>query len=124
MRGFPVSASLYERLGGAAAITSIANDIVDLHRHNPRVAPRFAGADAPTLKRRVATFFSMGTGGPSEYEGRAMLEAHRGMNIDCAEFIAVLDDALEALRRHGVGQREQEEVLFILYGMKADIVKV
>ncbi len=119
-----MNASLHERLGGATAITSIANDIVELHQQNPRIAPRFAGSDTPALKRRVATFFSMGTGGPSEYEGQAMLETHRGMNIDCAEFIAVVDDALEALRRNGVRQREQEEVLFILYSMKADIVKV
>lgn len=119
-----MSTSLYDRLGGATAITSIANDIVELHQKNPRIAPRFADSDTPTLKRRVATFFSMGSGGPSEYEGRAMLEAHRGMNIDCAEFVAVIDDAMEALRRNEVGQREQEEVLFILYSMKADIVRV
>ena len=46
------------------------------------------------------------------------------MNIDNDEFVAVLDDALEALDRNGVGQREKEEVLFILYGMKDQIVRV
>lgn len=53
-----------------------------------------------------------------------MLSAHKGMNIDAEEFIAVLDDALEAMAKNHVGQREQEEVLFILYSMRRDIIRV
>ena len=36
----------------------------------------------------------------------------------------VLDDALEALNKNDVPQREKEEVLYILYSMKNDIVRV
>ena len=53
-----------------------------------------------------------------------MLAAHKGMNIDSGEFIAVLDDALNALDKNNIGQRETEEVLYILYSMKSDIVFV
>ena len=49
---------------------------------------------------------------------------HKGMNIDGEEFIAVLDDALEALEKNDIGQREKEEVLFVLYSMKSEIVRV
>lgn len=116
--------SLYERLGGTEGISQIANDVVDLHLKNPRISTRFAGADIPSLKKAAAAFFITGTGGPSIYKGKDMLSAHKGMNIDHAEFMAVLDDALEALVKNGIGQREQEEVLFILYSMRGDIVRV
>jgi len=53
-----------------------------------------------------------------------MLATHKGMNIDGDEFIAVLDDALEALEKNNIGQREKEEVLYVLYSMKAEIVLV
>ena len=46
------------------------------------------------------------------------------MNIDGDEFLAVLDDALEALEKNNIGQREKEEVLFVLYSMKPEIVHV
>jgi hemoglobin len=39
-------------------------------------------------------------------------------------FLAVLDDALAALDKNNIGQREKEEVLFILYSMKGDVVNV
>jgi hemoglobin len=116
--------TLYERLGGTEGITRIANDVVDLHARNPRIATRFAGVDLPALKKAAAAFFITGTGGPSVYEGRDMLAAHQGMNIDHAEFMAVLDDALEALEKNGIGRREQEEVLFVLYSMRGQIVRV
>ncbi len=116
--------SLYERLGGTAGITAIANDLVDFHLNNPRIAPRYADSDVAAVKNAAATFFIAGTGGPSVYEGKDMLTAHRGMNIDEAEFVAALDDAMAALDKNGIGQREKEEVLFILYGMKGEVVHV
>lgn len=117
-------ASLYDRLGGTEGITKIANDVVDFHSKNPRIAARFAGRDLPVLKKAAASFFITGTGGPQIYQGKDMLAAHKGMNIDHAEFMAVLDDALAALEKNGVGRREQEEVLFVMYAMRRDIVLV
>jgi hemoglobin len=116
--------SLYKRLGGTEGITQIAADVVDFHLKNPRIAPRFVGRDIPKLKNYAAAFFIAGTGGPSIYEGKDMLSAHKGMNIDHAEFMAVLDDAIAALDKNGIGRREQEEVLFVLYSMRGNIVHV
>jgi hemoglobin len=61
---------------------------------------------------------------PDVYKGKNMLATHKGMNIDGEEFLAVLDDALEALEKNNIGQREKEEVLFVLYSMKSEIVHV
>ena len=116
--------SLYERLGGTDGIESIANDLIDIHVGNPKIAPRYADSDLAKVKNAAATFFIEGTGGPSVYKGKDMLAAHRGMNIDDAEFVAVLDDVLQALDKNGIGQREKEEVLFIFFSMKGDIVHV
>jgi len=114
--------SLYERLGGTAGIEAIASDLVKLHLDNPRFAPRFADSDVKAVKHAVATFFIAGTGGPSVYEGKDMPAAHRGMNIDGAEFVAAPDDALAAMDKNGIGQREKEEALFILYSLKDEVL--
>ena len=119
-----MSESLYERLGGNEGIESIAHDLVHQHLANPAVATRYEGKDVDTLINGAATFFIAGTGGPDVYKGKDMLATHKGMNISAAEFMAVLDDALFALEKNNIGQREQEEVLFILYSMRSDIVLV
>lgn len=119
-----MSESLFERLGGTEKITQIASDLVDIHLANPAISPRYAGSDVAALKNGAATFFIAGTGGPNVYEGKDMLSTHKGMNISPTEFMAVLDDALAALEKNGIGQREQEEVLFVLYSMRGEIVLV
>jgi len=118
--------SLYERLGASEGIKAIANDIVENHLTNPAVAPRFKNMKMTPdeLKHAAAMFFIAGTGGPNDYQGRDMLAAHKGMNISALEFMAVLDDALKALAKNNIGQREQEEVLFVLYSMRGEIVLV
>ena len=116
--------SLYERLGGSDGITAIASDTVDFHLDNPRIAPRYRESDVAAVKRVVAAFFIESSGGPSVYDGKDMLAAHRGMNIDEAEFVAALDDAMAALDKNGIGQREKEEVLYFLYGLKPQVVRV
>ncbi|MEX0582727.1 MAG: group 1 truncated hemoglobin [Sneathiella sp.] len=116
-----MSASLYERLGGTEAIERIVDVLVDNHIKNPEIAKRFAKTDVVKSKRVAADFFIMGTGGPNNYTGEDMIAVHKGMNISSSEFMAVIDDAMDALEKNSVGQREKEEVLFILYSMKNDV---
>jgi hemoglobin len=118
--------SLYERLGASKGIKAIANDIVDNHLSNPAISPRFQNMKMTPdeLKHAAAMFFIAGTGGPNDYKGQDMLATHKGMNISALEFMAVLDDALSALAKNNIGQREQEEVLYILYSMRADVILV
>ncbi|WP_282014905.1 group I truncated hemoglobin [Marinifilum flexuosum] len=116
--------SLYERLGGTEGITKIASDALDLHLKHPAIAPRYSKSNIPELKKAAANFFIMGTGGPNVYEGKDMLTTHKGMNISDVEFNAVIDDILQALEMNNVGQKEKEEVLFVLYSMKKEIVAV
>ena len=117
-----MSESLFERLGGTESITSLASGVVDNHCANPVISPRFADSDIPALKKAAAEFFITGTGGPEVYQGKDMVAAHKNMNISSAEFMAFLDDAMAALAKNNIGQREQEEVLFALFSMRHDVM--
>jgi hemoglobin len=123
------TASLFERLGAAPGIAAIVDSIVDAHLANPIIGPRFTPyLDTPeriaALKGHVCTFFEAGGGGPRAYTGRSMRDAHRGMNINETEFVAVLDDILTVLNKHGVDPATQKDVLAIAYSLKSEIVHV
>lgn len=119
-----LQASLYERLGGYDGIAAITEDIWNNHMGNDVVKQRYVDSDPENVKRLVREMFCAGTGGPETYTGKDMLSAHRGMNINNDEFVGVIDDVLGALDKNGVGQRERDEVLSILYSMKGEIVHV
>ena len=115
--------TLYERLGGAENIARISDDIVERHKINPIIKARFADVeDEAAFKRRVAQFFSMGSGGPTEYDGRTMPDAHRNMNINEIELVAAIDDVLAACKAHDVDDTTCNDVLAILYSLKGDVL--
>jgi hemoglobin len=116
--------SLYERLGGEEKIRAVTVDILDNHLRNQAVSVRYQDSDRDHVIRVVTEFICAGTGGPQQYTGRDMLTTHRGMNINETEYLAVIDDIMAALDKHGVGEREKQEVLMICYSLKGEILHV
>ncbi|MCG5514123.1 group I truncated hemoglobin [Ectothiorhodospira shaposhnikovii] len=118
------SSSLYERLGGEDKIHALATTIFDLHRQNPAVRNRYVDSDRDKVIRLAAEFICAGTGGPQSYTGLDMVSAHRGMNISEEEYVAVVDDIVQAMQQHDIGEREQQEMLMILWSLKPEILRL
>lgn len=116
--------TLYARLGGTDGITKIASDLVDNHIANPLIGARFAGSDAAAMKDTARDFFMLGSGGPQVYQGKDMRSAHKHMNISDTEYMAAVDDLMEALDASGIGDTEKAEVLFIFHTLRPDVVGV
>lgn len=120
--------SLFERLGGSAGINALVEDIVALHMDNPVIRVRFRPyletEKLAVTKRHLCAFLEAGSGGPAQYSGRSMGDTHRGMNISEAEYMAALDDILDALRKHEIDQQTQKDVLAIAYSLKGEILHV
>lgn len=118
--------SLYERLGGEEKIRPMVADLLAMHQSNPVIAPRYAVAKKSDdeIIDLVVDLLSSATGGPHEYKGLDMKTAHTGMNCSEAEFVAVLDDLIAAMKKHGVGEVEMAEVLLMNYALKDEIVHV
>ncbi len=121
--------TLFERLGGSSGIQALVKDIVDKHMENPAIRARFRPyLDTPdkleATKRHLCAFLETGSGGAACYTGRGMKDAHRGMNINEAEYMAATDDILEALREHEIDEETQRDVLAIAYSLKGDILHV
>ena len=121
--------SLYERLGGRARITMLVDEIIEEHMRNPCIAARFLpDREQPErlaeVKGHLVDFFVSGSGGPGEYCGRSMPEAHRGLNISEAEYMAAVDDILTVLDRHSTDEQTRKDVLAIAFSLKNDIMHV
>ncbi|RKT27844.1 hemoglobin [Roseovarius halotolerans] len=123
------TATLFERLGATEGVRQLVDGVIDAHMLNPEIKARFLPYqdDADHLagiKKHVCDFFVLGAGGPDRYEGRSMPEAHRGMNINAAEFLAATDDILDTMEQHGHDAATRNEVLAIVYSLKDEIIRV
>ncbi len=124
-----MSQTLYERLGEFTGITKLVDDVVDIHMTNPNVSPRFLPLNEEperlkTIKQHTVNFFCAGSGGPQEYKGRDMATTHKGMNISEQEFMAVVDDIMEAMDKNNYKEEDKKDVLAILYSLKEGVIRL
>lgn len=114
--------SLYERLGGKPAITTVVDDFVAKVAADNRINGQFAHANIPHLKKELVDQICAGTGGPCIYTGLDMKTAHAGRHITSMQFDALVEDLVKTLDKFKVPAREKNELLGILGPMKSDIV--
>jgi hemoglobin len=119
-----MSASLFDRLGGKAAITAVVVDFRTRVAKDARINAKFARTDIPRLDAMLIDQVCEATGGPFRYTGRNMRDAHLGMKVTTGEFNALVEDLVATLNTFKVPKKEQDELLGILGPLKQDIVEV
>ena len=116
--------SLYERLGGSAAISAVIDDFVARCAADARINGKFARTDVPRLTSMLVDQLTMATGGPATYRGRSMPDTHRGMGVTAGEFEALVEDLVATLDKFAVPAAEQQELIGILAPIRSDVVEV
>lgn len=120
--------SLYDRLGGLMPISVVVSDFIDavvpdpLLNANPAIDEARNRVPPPYLKYQITAQVCQATGGPCEYRGRGMREAHAHLNITETEWARMITLFKEVLARHQVPPRETQELLDIVNSTKAQIV--
>jgi len=115
-------ASLYDRLGGKEALSAVVNHLWGVVAADERINGRFANTQPAAFAGQLVDFLCQGTGGPCQYQGKNMHDAHTGMNLSSAEFMALGDDVVQTLNHFKVPAAEQKEVMDLLISMQGDVI--
>jgi hemoglobin len=101
-------------------------DSATLNRQNPKVAEAHARFNTPDLRRAgtqsLTTLFCQLTGGPCQYSGRSLKEAHAPLEISNADWSVMAKELIKVLQRHQISRPDQQEFLAIIEQKKPDIV--
>jgi hemoglobin len=120
---------LYDRLGGVYSIATVVDDFIerllvnDTLNANPAIKEARNRVPKAGLKFHVTALVCEVTGGPCKYSGRSMQEAHARLNINEAQWQAMVADFRRTLDKFKVPAKEQEELITIVGSTKKDIVK-
>lgn len=127
--GQPATKPLYDRLGGVYSIATVVDDFIerllvnDVLNANPAIKGARARVPKAGLKFHVTALVCAATGGPCTYTGRSMKDSHAKLNINDAQWDAMVVDFRKTLDKFKVPSREQEELVMIVGSTKKDIVK-
>ena len=116
--------SLYERLGGAPAISAVIDDFAGRVLKDDRINKKFAKSNAPRLLFHLKEQVCAATGGPCKYTGLSMKQSHKNMGVTEGEFNALVGHLVATLDHFKVPEAEKNELLGILGPLKDQIVEV
>jgi hemoglobin len=119
--------SLYERLGGVNAIAMVVDRFSDQIVANPKlnVNPNLkqwnTKGQLEGLKFMRTLWICQAAGGPFQYTGKDMHEAHKDLHITPGEFDEVGVEIGRALDHFGVAEREKQELLAAVVARKGEV---
>lgn len=114
--------SMYDAVGGAEALRVAVDRFYERVTTDPVLAPYFVGVDMARLRRHQALFLAQVLGGPSDYDGRALADAHAGLGISGEHYDLVGAHLLSVLQELGVDAGIQVRVSEAIADLKDQVV--
>ena len=103
--------TLFERIGGEAAIAELIHDFYDRVLADPELKPFFKHTSIDKLRRMQREFFSAALDGPINYTGRPLSHVHHGRGITKHHFALYVNHLLDTLRDCGINEQDVNEII-------------
>jgi len=114
--------SLYDRLGGKAAIIAVVEHFDERLFADAELGPFFARTNRDWLRKRHTQFFTAMLGGPAASRGRNMKTIHEHLAITQPLFDRFVGHLAAALLAQNVSQALVDEATTLVTTLQADIV--
>ena len=113
---------LFHDLGGRDGIATIVDDATSNFLSDPRIKATFDNTNMDRFKVNLTDQLCLVAGGPCEYKGHSMSEAHKGLHVTNADFNALVEDLQAGMDKAGVPFATQNRLLARLAPMQRDVV--
>jgi hemoglobin len=117
-----VSETLFDKYGGFSTVGSIVHSFYEKVMDTDSLLHYFEGIDMERLIRHQTDFLCLLLGGPVNYSGRDLRQAHRRLNITEEDFDLVAELLEETLEESNVEYEDIEAIMSIIVSTKPDII--
>ncbi len=114
--------TVFDKLGGAPAIDAAVDIFYRKVLADDRISHFFDTIDMENQHKKQKAFLTMAFGGPNNYTGKDMREAHKGMNLTEEHFGAVAEALVGTLQELKVPQEDIDSVVTIAVSVKDDVL--
>jgi hemoglobin len=114
--------ALYKTFGEKPGLVRLMDDFMVRLLADPRTGPFFKPANQQRIKEQLVDQFCMLTGGPCAYKGVDMKTSHRDLEINKANFNALVEVLQQAMDAQGIPFRAQNQLLAKLAPINRDII--
>ena len=114
--------SVYEAIGGRAALAAAVNDFYGRLLADPVLSPLFPHGAGARHRAYVVTILGEALGGPERYRGPAVTSAHRGLGIGNTHFDRAAAHLAATLAELGVPRHLADHIVATVAGLRPAVV--
>jgi hemoglobin len=114
--------SLYEVIGGRAALVAAVDGLYGRLLADPELAPYFPAGVGQRHRRYVVTMLAEALGGPHRYRGPDLAASHSGLGITDAQFDRTAAHLAGTLDELGVPADQASQVVAVVAGLRPAVV--
>lgn len=115
--------TLYDALGGEAAIAVIVENFIMEIARDERVIDHFEVSNVQRFRVMMNQHLCMVADGPCVYEGDSMVDTHAGMGVTEADFNAIVEDMMAAMDKARIPLGPQNRLLARLATFRGEIIQ-
>ncbi len=117
-----IATSLFDKLGGTAAVEVVVKEFYERVLGDGELKGYFANTNMDRQIQQQIKFVSMALGGPNEYDGGPMREAHEYMGITDHYFDPLAQHLVAKLQWAGVCEDDVNEVISLVAPLNKQIL--
>ena len=114
--------SLYDEIGGHQTLNTIYGVAITRIYTDPVIGHYFKGVPKKHLRDQLVLQTCELIGGPCEYDGKSMIESHKGLGIKEREFYILVEYVQGAMRDVGLTYQQENRILKKLAPIKYETV--
>lgn len=115
--------SLYQDLGQRAGIQKIIEGMLLHIARDERIYKYFAKVDIVRVRDKLVEKFCVEAGGPCNYTGDTLAEAHKGMNLSRSDFNALVENLIDSMDDQHIPVPVQNRLIARLAPQRGEVIE-
>jgi len=115
---------LFQQLGGLPGIERFVDIFIGEIGESNTIRPYFEDTNLDRFREKQIEHLCLLSGGPCTYTGDSMVESHRGMGVNEADFNALVDTAIRAMNKAGYSVGTRNRLLARLAPLRGEVMDV
>ena len=115
---------LFQQLGGLPGIERFVGIFINEIGESKEIRPYFEETNLDRFREKQIEHICLLSGGPCTYTGDSMIESHKGMGVNEADFNALVDTTIRAMNKAGYSVATRNRLLARLAPLRDEVMEV
>lgn len=114
---------LFKQLGSLAGIERFVDIFIHEIGESKEIRPYFEDTNLDRFREKQIEHICLLSGGPCTYTGDSMVESHKGMGVNEADFNALVDTAIRAMNKAGYSVATRNRLLARIAPLRSEVIE-